>query len=906
MNKTTIGLWREGITDPKRLVETTIGRDHLLTEVLDRLNSRRNKESGYNKLYVGPRGIGKTHLLSLITDGVEAKQTLSNQYRVIRFPEESNRILSFADFLLGIVERLALQETSAQWSELYQQLSIDDDDNRVIDSILPRLAHWHTETGRVLLVLLENLDSLLSEHMKRDKDIHQLRSLLMDNSHIILIATAPIFFPALNDVKHPLYDFFDIEVIDELSEVELQQLIKKNLEWDGRQDLLDSFDSIVPKLQAMYNLTGGNPRLAMMLYELLINEDLIDIKKRFHQLLDRITPFYQSRVKELPPQERSLLETIALIRRGEQKTPGNIAKHFRKSREQTSALLKRMTNAGYLSISKNPDDSRSRLYRIREGFFEIWLAMNESRKERKSLPFLVDFFACWFESIQEREQQRQQLLQKIARLGGTEQQDAEDTFTYLAKAENNPVDQARTVSELAITYGKAGHVDKAAEVMQTTEINKGTMLWMRDQTLEWAESKAPQDLIERMEKIIAYWRSQRSGELERAAEIFRELRLDCSAHGLHKLHLALLEEQIEGTTSDSQKANYLNEAALIEKTAGHLTKSQKFLEQSLSIRQEIGDRSGEGTTLNNISQIYDAQGDYVKALSYLEQSLSIRQEIGDRSGEGTTLNNISIIYHAQGDYVKALSYLEQSLSISQEIGDRSGEGTTLNNISSIYHAQGDYVKALSYLEQSLSIRQEIGDRSGEGTTLNNISSIYHAQGDYVKALSYLEQSLSISQEIGNRSGEGTTLNNISQIYKVQGDYVKALSYLEQSLSISQEIGDRSGEGTRLNNISQIYDAQGDYVKALSYLEQSLSISQEIGDASGMCATFFNIGNIHHQNKEPEQAVACWLRVYGMAKKIGLAQALQALERLAEQLAMEGGLQAWQKLATQAEMDVDES
>ena len=58
------------------------------------------------------------------------------------------------------------------------------------------------------------------------------------------------------------------------------------------------------------------------------------------------------------------------------------------------------------------------------------------------------------------------------------------------------------------------------------------------------------------------------------------------------------------------------------------------------------------------------RGDYDKALAYLEQSLKIRQQIGDRSGEGTTLNNISQIYDARGDYDKALAYLEQSLKIT--------------------------------------------------------------------------------------------------------------------------------------------------------------------------------------------------------------------------------------------------
>ena len=68
-----------------------------------------------------------------------------------------------------------------------------------------------------------------------------------------------------------------------------------------------------------------------------------------------------------------------------------------------------------------------------------------------------------------------------------------------------------------------------------------------------------------------------------------------------------------------------------------------YLKQSLAIYQQIGDKAGEGTTLNNISQIYDAQGDYATALDLPAKSLAISQQIGDKAGEGTTLNNISAL-----------------------------------------------------------------------------------------------------------------------------------------------------------------------------------------------------------------------------------------------------------------------
>ena len=203
-----LGLFRRDNTDPEQLLTTTIARHHLVEELLDKLQRRGKKKSGQNHLFIGPRGIGKTHLLSLIQYGVEGDIDLNKSYSIVRFPEESNRVLSFADLLLGIIDLLAENENESQWRELHEKLETEDDDSLIIDYILPRLKHWHKESGKVLLIFMENLDVLFTQQIKNNQDIHRIRTLLMDNSHIVLIGSAPTFFPALNDVKHPLYDFF--------------------------------------------------------------------------------------------------------------------------------------------------------------------------------------------------------------------------------------------------------------------------------------------------------------------------------------------------------------------------------------------------------------------------------------------------------------------------------------------------------------------------------------------------------------------------------------------------------------------------------------------------------------------------------------------------------------------------
>ena len=776
-----IGLYRRDLTDPARLQATTTGRRHLVDDLLEKLTRRCRKKSGQNHLFIGPRGIGKTHLLTLLEQGIGTDKTLAKNYSIIRFPEESNRVLSFADLLLGIIDLLAEDTDDDEWRKLHEKLEIEDQDAVIIDYILPRLKQWHKKSGKVLLIMMENLDILFTQQIKSEQDIHRLRSLLMDNSHIMLIGTAPIFFPALNDVMHPLYDFFDIQIVEELNQDETLALIKAHLKWDRRDDLLQQFDELEPRILAMHTLTGGNPRLLTMLYELIAEENLTEIKARFHQLLDRITPFYQERIKDLPPQERALLETIALIRT-EDRTPVNIARKFRKPRHQVSVLLKRMIDAGYLSVSTHPRDKRSRLYRIKEGFFDIWLAMNGSRAQSKHLPYLVEFFALWYADVQARELKRKQLRKELDRLSDAGLENILDMLGYLSEASGSVDEKQQTKIELAVRQLKLGSSEKAKSILKKTEKliidrPRGLMVWMHDKANLWAEGNEPSDLIGQMEKIIKYWQQQRSGELEKAARVFEELHLDFSGHGLHRLNIAILRDRLTETDNPEQKAVLLLRIAHSEQTDGQLSTALTTLNNALDIAGPIENRRLEAVVFNDISQIFMARGDYETALDYLNKSLAIKQEIGDKSGEGTTLNNMATTAHARGDYETALEYLNKSLAIQQEIGDKSGEGTTLNNMATTAHARGDYETALEYLNKSLAIQQEIGD------------------------------------------------------------------------------------------------------------------------ITGLCANLYNMGHILLQNEENTMALQAWGTVYGIAKRINLAQALDALESLAEQIGLDGGLEGWGKFST---------
>ncbi|MEZ5535026.1 MAG: hypothetical protein R3F02_05310 [Thiolinea sp.] len=74
--------------------------------------------------------------------------------------------------------------------------------------------------------------------------------------------------------------------------------------------------------------------------------------------------------------------------------------------------------------------------------------------------------------------------------------------------------------------------------------------------------------------------------------------------------------------------------------------------------------------------------------------------------------------------------------------------------------------------------------------------------------------------------------------------------------------------------------------------------------AGLCATLFNMGHIHRQNEEVQEAVSAWVTAYQLAKKMNLAQLLEALENLAPRIGLEGGLAGWEALAQRTQEPTD--
>ena len=198
------------------------------------------------------------------------------------------------------------------------------------------------------------------------------------------------------------------------------------------------------------------------------------------------------------------------------------------------------------------------------------------------------------------------------------------------------------------------------------------------------------------------------GEAEQAIEVGKYGRAEELLNQAEARDLAAIEELEQAARQRRISAAATNaDQASLQRVQLHYARAAEYWQKAAALLPE-GEKEDRSRYLHSAGYDLHCIAKYKEALPLYEQSLAIRQEIGDRAGEGTTLNNISQIYKARGDYAAALKYLEQSLVIRREIGDRAGEAVTSWNIGMIYKDQGDLAQAEQYMARTVELDEAIG------------------------------------------------------------------------------------------------------------------------------------------------------------------------------------------------------
>ncbi len=831
-----IGLYRSGMTTPEQLRHVTVGREDFLADIRGKLHGSLDRKSKQHSLFIGPRGSGKTHLLSLIVQEIRDDATLAENYVVARFPEESLRLLSYVDLLFGVCEILRdtlPPDQATLWDTHYNRLVEEQEDDLIRDTLEAEIKHSIRDAGKTLLIMLENFNEILTKQVKRKQDAAAMRKLFMGDNGCMLIATAPLYFAAVTDVRQPFYDFFDTQLLSNLTETETIEMIRLNLEWDDEthKELLESFDDLRPKISALHQITDGNPRLTMMLYELIAHESVLSARDQFMRLLDRITPFYQDRIKDIPPQERAILETMAKMR-GVIKTPGAIAARMRLTQQQTSSLLQRLTKSNYVRSMPNPGDKRSRIYVIREGFFDLWLAMNVSRAEYVRLPFLVEFFEKWYRSLDEREQRRQSLYALLKR--SETRDEAATALDYLSEVgteEERAVAKATLASKLS-EIGVAEQADRYVVELQRLRLD-GLGGWIADHTPEWRSTSV--DFYADLEHMIQCWRTQRAGDLEAFVSRLRTMGEALNLRGYSEAKVQFLEEALEHVSAPGERIpTRMHLAALFIDTADW-QRAEAHVAAAVEEARQGDDKRVLATTISNLAYLQAKLGRYRQAEPLMQHALqSSEMSLGpNHPAVAISLNNLALLLKNTNRTAEAESLFRRALQIDERHFGPSHPtvARTLSNLAALLQTTNRLAEAEPLIRRALQIDRENSgpDHPHTVTCLSNLAQLLRATSRVAEAEALMRQTLELDER---RSGPdhpavAIRLNNLAMLLQDMNRLAEAEPLMRRALEIDEKVfGPHHPDVARdLNNLARLLHVTNRPEEAEPLVRRALGIDQ---------------------------------------------------------------------------------
>lgn len=371
-----------------------VQRETLAKGIIDLMVDSVTTASKHHTLLIGSRGLGKTHFVSLIYHRLKKLPSIQQGSMIAWLREDEWGINSLLDLLLRILNTLASEEKnvaiSTEINALYELAPKDAEftAKRLLEDLVQE---------RTLIVLIENLDEIFKNLGEGEQK--KLRAYLQDKPYWTILATSQGLFDDVSLHTSPFYGFFRVQHLKPLELEDAIKLLVNIASLKKDTNLADLISSPLGKarIRAIHHITGGNHRVYAIFSEFLNAKSLDELVQPFMQTLDKLTPYYQSRLLVLSPQQRKIIEYLCEQRAAT--TVKEIAQRCFMTHQTASGQLRELRDKGYVVANSV---GRESYYELQEPLMRLCLEVK--MHQDKPIRLFVDFLRCWYsvEDLEER------------------------------------------------------------------------------------------------------------------------------------------------------------------------------------------------------------------------------------------------------------------------------------------------------------------------------------------------------------------------------------------------------------------------------------------------------------------------------------------------------------------------
>ena|GEM_PF-621018 len=870
------------LLDAGTLERLFVNRHHHLDDAMGRIERAAVSGERAAKLFVGPRGAGKTHLLSLVYHRAKALPGFGTAFQLAWLPEDLWTIGSLDDLLAEIVTALEPGGGIASgepWEAILEA----------------------TRRRGPIVVLIENLDAVL-EAIGSDGQ-RRLRAFLENARPFLLIATATRLGDELLEQAEPFYGFFDTSDLEPFDVDGAARMLKRIAEVNGDVELAAELDEprALNRLATIEHLAGGQPRVWALLAAGLTVEGLDDLVSTLVERFDDLTPYYQQQLDRLSLNERRTVRSLAAADGAV--TVKELAERTGIDARSLAKTITDLRRRGWVARRTGPladlADQRLSYYQLAEPLARLAFQLKEARGRPVGL--VVEFLKAWFDHAalsadgepnptvaMYRQEAHQSLLA--------------DAPMVIAKALCERGDGPAVAWATDPTIGLF-HPDPHAGIDEAV----GALLVDLDDAIAAYQAGDPEPLLRQppalsslLERRLDHQRAAaRRLQLAflgfdggRAAEWIPRLEgLHPAVTGtdaaeatallaLQHLRLSnegpadvLLERLGEGASTETAplllwtgkkllEARQADRARVVLELAQPVTPVTRKLELALALEAAY-QRSGRAgsvvdvwehcasvltaalgadhpstlTCRNYLATAYRSAGNLVRAIPAYEATLADRERVlgTDHPATLASRNNLASAYESAGDLGRAIPMCEATLADCERVlgADHPTTLASRNNLASAYESAGDLGRAIPMHEATLADCKRVLGTEHPSTlaSRNNLASAYQAVGDLRRAIPMHEATLEDCERVLGTEHPSTLVsrNNLAYAYQAVGDLGRAIPLYEATLADCERVlgADHPDTLTSRNNLASAYELAGDLGRAIPMYEATLADCERV-------------------------------------------------------------------------------
>ena len=810
-------------TMPEDLLERLfVVRKPVLESLMKRVGDLGNTPSPHHTLLVGPRGAGKTHLISLVYHRAKNRAGTDGgkPLRIAWLPEDPWTIVSYARLLAAILERVA------------PDTGVKSADEAELDA---RLRSTSRKDGPVL-VLMENVDQILDA--LGDVGQQKLRNLLQTESGVLIIGSTTRLDRSLSSHAAPFFGFFDTIRLEPFSPEEAREMLTALAREVGNTELAERLSSsgALARIHTIAHLAGGQPRLWALLGSALTVEDLRDLAALLLNRFDDLTPYYQEQLARLSPLQRLVVAELAAADRP--LPVKDIAERVGSDQRSVAKAVGDLAERGWLkpvsTIFTELLDRRRTYYDLAEPLARLAFQIKESRGE--PLPLVVDFLVNWFDADQLRSSDgsdygRVALMRmEQDEVGGLARRltslpesripsldllgQVEDALAAFSAGDAEPVMALRSTLRQAIelrAHDEGGIASVRLELLEDAlrevgDVPRGdaNSAWVvRAERLD-AEAQSPQSRLMLVRWLAASWR------FDEAEAALGTISSD--------------EVALEGTNAIAQAYG----------SAGRFDEAIPLYEKALadSARVRGDDHPDVLGARNNLAVAYRVMGRLSEAIALFEEVVadSVRVLGPDRPHTLASRGNLAVAYQEEGRLNEAIPLFEEVVADSVRVLGPDHPHTLVSryNLAGAYREEGCLDKAIPLYEGVLADRVRILGADHPHTLVSRIdlAGAYQAAGRLGEATTLFEGVLADHVRIlgDDHPLTFTARNALAGTYQAAGRLSEAIPLYEGVLADRVRVlgMDHPDTLTARHNLAGAHQAAGHLSEAISLFEEALA------------------------------------------------------------------------------------